>query len=78
MQYKNYKNKLTKLMKFAEKKYYQDQLEINKRNTKKTWGIIKEVIRKNKSNQTQSRFKSSDGKDITNKSVISEKFNDFF
>ena len=78
MQYKNYKNKLTKLMKFAEKKYYQDKLEINKRNMKKTWGIIKEVIGKNKSNQTQSRFKSSDGRDITNKSVISEKFNDFF
>ena len=78
MQYKNYKNKLTKLMKFAEKKYYQDKLEINKRNMKKTWGIIKEVTGKNKSNQTQSRFKSSDGKDITNESVISEKFNDFF
>ena len=45
---------------------------------KKTWGTIKEVIGKNKSNQTQSRFKSSDGKNITNKSVISEKFNDFF
>ena len=44
---------------------------------KKTWGIIKEVIGKNKSNQAQLRFKSSDGKDITNKSVISEKFNDF-
>ena len=78
MQYKNYKNKLTKLMKFAEKKYYQDKLDINKRNMKKTWGIIKEVIGKNKSNQAQLRFKSSDGKDITNKSVISEKFNDFF
>ena len=44
MQYKNYKNKLTKLTKFAEKKYYQDKLEINRRNMKKTWGIIKEVI----------------------------------
>ena len=77
MKYKNYKNELTKLMKFAEKKYYQDKLEINKRNMKKTWGITKEVMGKNKSNQTQSRFKSSDGKDITNKSVTSEKFNDF-
>ena len=45
---------------------------------KKTWGIIKEVIGKNKSNQIQSRFKSSDGKDITDKYVISEKINEFF
>ena len=43
----------------------------------KTW-VLLEVIGKNKSNQTQSRFKSSDGKNITNKSVISEKFNDFY
>ena len=34
--------------------------------------------KKNKSNQIQSRFKSSYGKDIINKSVTSEKFNDFF
>ena len=40
MQYKNYKNKLTKLMKFAEKNYYQGKLDIDKRNMKKTWGII--------------------------------------
>ena len=78
MKYKDYKNKLNKLIKLAENKYYQDKLEIYKSNMKKTWGIIKEVIGKNTSNQIQSRFKSSDGKDITNKYVISEKFNEFF
>ena len=57
---------------------YKDKLEINKSNMKKTWGIIKEVIGKNKSNQIQSRFKSSDGKYITDKYLISEKFNEFF
>ena len=46
MHYKNYKSKLTKLNKFAEKKYYQDKFEINKSNMKVTWGIIKEIIGK--------------------------------
>ena len=78
IKYKDYKNKLNKLIKLAEKKYYQDKLEINKSNMKKTWGIIKEVIGKNKSNQIQSRLKSSDGKDITDKYVISENFYEFF
>ena len=78
MKYTDYKNKLNKLIKLTEKKYHQDKLELNKSNMRKTWGIIKEVIGENKSNQIQSPFKPSDDKDITYKSVISEKIYEFF
>ena len=40
MKYKYYKNKVNKLIKLAEKKYYQDRLELNKSNMTKSWDII--------------------------------------
>ena len=45
---------------------------------KKTWMILKDVINKNRQSRVQSQFKISDGSTISNKQMISEKFNDFF
>ena len=45
---------------------------------KKTWGILKDIINKNKTNKVQSQFKLNDGSITFNKLIISEKFNHFF
>ena len=45
---------------------------------KKTWGILKDIINKNKTNKVQSQFKLNDGSITSNKWIISEKFNDLF
>ena len=46
--YKMYRNRLTRLIKIAERKYYADLLESNKSNLKKTWNILKTIINKKK------------------------------
>ena len=50
----------------------------NRSNLKQTWVILKSIIDTNKSSRVQDKFKLNDGSTTTEKSVISEKFNDFF
>ena len=78
IKYKRYRNKLTHVLKCAETKYYADILEKNRSNLKQTWVILKSIINKNKSSRIQEKFKLNDGSTTTEKSVISEKFYDFF
>lgn len=77
-QYKLYRNKLTKLIKHAEKKHYEALLEANKSNLKKTWSILKDIINKKRKQKMQIKFRVSDTSTITDPFVISENFNDFF
>ena len=51
--YKNYRNKLHKLLKNAERSYYNEQILTNKNNIRKTWSITKTIIIKNKSDQNK-------------------------
>ena len=76
--YKTYRNKLKHVLAKAEKDHYANLLEANKSNMKKTWGILKDIINKNKANKVQSQFKLNDGSITSNKLIISEKFNDLF
>jgi hypothetical protein len=76
--YKNYRNKINKLIKIAEKKYYEDKLESNKCNMRKSWNIIKEFIGTKKSAKIQSKFKLSNGEITTDKKIICDNFNTFF
>ena len=78
VKYKTYKSKLQKLLKVAEKQYYQELLMKYKNNMKKSWGIIKSIINKNKSHLYQTKFKLSDGKIVSDKTTISKHFNEFF
>ena len=78
VKYKTYKSKLQKLLKVAEKQYYQEFLMKYKNNMKKSWGIIKSIINKNKSHLYQTKFKLSDGKIVSDKTTISKHFNEFF
>ena len=76
--YKRYRNKLNHILKYAERKHFQDILEQNKHNLKKTWQIFKNIVNKNKTCQVNPKFKLNDGSCITDKATISSKFNDFF
>ena len=66
--YKNYRNKLTSLLKIEEKNFYQNQITSNKNNLRKVWAIIKYVINKNKSKKKSDQFISNNNKKPPNKS----------
>ena len=77
IKYKIYRNRLNKLIKTAERHYYQEKLENNKCNIKRTWSIVKEVIGTKKSAKIQIKFKQSDGEITAGKKEISHNFNTF-
>ena len=54
--YKHYKNKLTFVLKYEEKQFYQRQNIENKNNPQKVWKIIKKVINRNKNNRISDQF----------------------
>ena len=75
--YTQYKNTLTSILRKHEKEYYKKLLEINKNNMKKTWSIIKNVINNCKQSKANESF-SYNNSIITDKKIISDKFNDYF
>ena len=76
--YKSYKHILQKTLIAAEKQYYHELVTRNKDNMKKSWGIIKDIINKNKNPVHRTKFKLSNGSVTTDKMSVSEHFNDFF
>ena len=78
IEYKTYRNKLNHILKCAERKHYSDLLNDNKNNVKRTRQILKSIVNKNKTTKIQDKFKLSDGTFISDKSMISTKFNEFF
>ena len=76
--YKTYRNHLKRILYKAEKDYYSNLISANKSNMKKTWSILKGIINKKKRLQIQSRFKLNNGSVTTDKTIICEKFNNFF
>ena len=75
--YKKFKNRLSHILKTAERKYYAEQILKHKSNMKKTWAIIKQVINKNKYSSTCKKFKHND-KTIEDGVDIANGFNDFY
>ena len=76
--YKDHRNKLNKQMNKAEKDYYNELINLNKNDIKRTWTIIKEIINKNKKRNVQTNFKMSDNTTTSDKLLIAETFNEFF
>ena len=77
--YKNYRNELHKLLKNADRSYYNEQILTNKNNIRKTWGIVKTIINNNKSDRNKHiKFMLSDWSVTDDKQTVAEKFNDFF
>ena len=46
IKYKTYLNKLNHILKCAERKHFSDLLNDNKNNVKRTWKILKSVVKK--------------------------------
>ena len=77
--YKQYHNKLNRLFHISEQHHYDSLLKANTNNLRNSWRIMKDIISKNKTSSSCSRFYINDGVNITNdKKVIAEKFNSFF
>ena len=55
--------------------YYQSSFERNKYNIKKTWLVIKEIIQKTPKKEHFPDYFKVDGKIVTDKNTIANKFN---
>ena len=75
--YKQYKNKLSILLKVSEKNHYTNLMEEYKNNLRNSWRILKEVINKRKNRSACSKFMLN-GQFVTDKTMISNSFNSFF
>ena len=76
--YKSYKNKLTGILRFCEKEYYNKKLQLYRNDMKNTWKLLNGVMnRKMKERNFVSHFNYND-KEIYNKQEIANGFNDFF
>ena len=76
--YKSYKNKLTGILRYCEKEYYNRKLQLYRNDMKNTWKLLNGVMnRKMKERNFVSHFNYND-KEIYNKQEIANGFNDFF
>ena len=76
--FNKYNNLFNKIKRSAKIKYYNDTLDKNKFNMKKTWSILREVIgKKNDKSSFPQEFKI-DNEIVTNRTNIAESFNNYF
>ena len=76
--YKQYKNKLTGILRYCGKKHFTELLEKNKGNIKETWKIINCLInKKSKGTSYPTEFNSSAAK-VTGSKNIANSFNNLF
>ena len=75
--YKDYKNKLSSILKKKEKMYYQSEIVANKTNIRKVWEIIKQVINRKKGLKIHDKFMHNNNL-ITDPKSIADGFNNYF
>ena len=73
----SYNKILKKVIREAKLKFYQSKFEKYKSNSKETWQTINEIINK-KDTKTLPDFMIIENEKVTDKSVIANKFNDYF
>ena len=77
--YKNYKNKLTKMLRIEKKNYYRQKFEECKANISETWTILNTIIGKRKSEAKYSNKFIFDNDRVTlDNEEIANHFNNFF
>ena len=76
--YKTYKNKLTTILRNAEKKYYSTLLKEKEKNIKATWKILNDLTKKNNINKELPREFKNGNKTMNNPKDIAIGFNNFF
>ena len=72
--YKTYKNKLTNVIHYTERQYYQDKFGLATVNMNKTWQILKTIINPNVQNKPTIDKIVIDDLLITDKPDIAKKF----
>ena len=79
LKYKQYKNRLTNILRQCEKQYYNEILYKNSKNTKNTWHILNDIMNRKKCvSSNPNKFVDKNGKFIIDKAKIANGFNDFF
>lgn len=75
--YVHYKNKLTKIIRKAEKMHYSNKFAEAKNNLALTWQVIKKLITPDQTKKQISQI-TVENKTITDSHTIANKFNDYF
>ena len=70
IRYKAYKNRLTKILKRAEKDHYANKLKEYQSNAKMCWKILNEVMNRKRKPQPKPNYFIKDNKEIRGKSNI--------
>ena len=73
-----YKNKLTTILRSAEKLYYNKILDDQKQNSKETWKILNTIINKRQNESSYPDSFITGGITVSNKNDIADGFNHFF
>ena len=76
--YLKYKNKLTSVIRKAEKQYYIDKLNCYKGKIKETWSVLNHLLGRGKKTSTLCDFVVKNNAKITNTNEIANEFNDFY
>ncbi|PFX11479.1 hypothetical protein AWC38_SpisGene24772, partial [Stylophora pistillata] len=76
--YKAYKNKLTRLIRIAKKKYYDSKFENGRNDLKTTWKLLNEIINKRKSMSSLPTSFKSEGRTLTDLMEIADRFCRYF
>ena len=76
--YNLFRNRVTREIKKAKNKYYNDYFENNLNNMKKTWQGIKQIINLNNETGPQISQLCYEGKQINSNKSMANAFNDFF
>ena len=75
--YKVYKNKLTGIIRNAEREYYSNELEINANDPANTWKVIRKIIGQDSSKANNIILRENDTT-ITDTMTIANILNDYF
>ena len=76
-EYSKYRYNLTKLLRCQERSYYENLINQNKHNLRKTWHIISSVINNKKFTMKCPKF-TQNGRDVTDECDIANYFNQYF
>ena len=77
-EFKTYRNLYNRVIKTAKKLYFKKQLEINKKNLRKTWQILFSSINKSNTKSKEISHLTINGLNITDPSIMASHFNEFF
>ena len=75
--WKRYRNKLTEIIKAAEKLFYQRKLKENSDNCQSLWKVFGSILNNKKKSKSINKIKVNN-RELTDQNVITEEFNKYF